>query len=103
MRNVVLKEDKGAQDTEYLISIRTPVKEVAIASVDSSGIVWVYPRMLNRAVGDRLLKKAAFEESLEQLGAPWDDEIRRGTGLLELGHISDRLEWLGGLARGFSR
>ena len=101
--NIVVKEDRGSQGTDYLVAIRTPVREVAVATIDSSGIVRVYPRMLSRAVGDGLLTKAKFDESLRQLGTPLVDEINNGTGLLEIGHISDRLEWVGRLAHEFSQ
>ena len=101
--NIVVNEDKGARSTDYMVSIRTPVRDVAVATVDFSGVVRVYPRMLYRAVADGLLGRDRLNESLRQLGAPWADEIKKGTGLLEIGNISERVEWLGSLASEFAK
>ena len=101
--NIVVKEDKGARSTDYMVSIRTPVRDVAVATVNFSGVVRVYPRMLDRAVTDGLLGTDRLNESLRQLGAPWVDEIKKGTALLEIGNISERVEWLGSLASEFAK
>ena len=101
--NIVVTEDNGSKGTDYLVSIRTPVRDVVVATVDVSGVVRVYPRMLNRAVEEGLLGATILDESWLQLGTPWVDEIKNGTGLLEIGNVTERTAWLGYLASEFAK
>ena len=100
--NVVVQTDNGSPGGDLLISIRTPVREVAVAALDASGIIWIYPNMLKRAEADGLITKARLNRVLKQLGPASSEEILRGTALLDIGHISERAEWLGNLASEFS-
>ena len=100
--NIVIQIDKGAAGRDYLISVRTPLREVAVAAVDTAGTVWLYPSMLKRAEADGLIAKARLSRVLGLLGSPDAQEIQRGTALLDIGHISGRASWLGNLASEFS-
>ena len=100
--NIVLRRDRGT-DADYHISFRTPLREVAVATVDSSGDVQLFLRMLDRAVGDGLIIRDRLDRALEKLNLSSGEEINRGTALLEVGHLSGRLKWLGDLALEFAR
>lgn len=100
--NIVLEEDRGPNRIDYIVSVRTSVRDVAVAVVDSKGGVQIYVRMLQRAVSDGLLTKARLDEALKRLGPPHREEIDKGPALLEIGDLSDRIAWLGSLAFEFA-
>ncbi len=100
--NVVVNQRSGSEGGEYLISVRTPAREVAVASIDSSGSVQIFSKMLERAVGEGILEKRRLQRALDELGQAKVEEAKLGGALLDIGHISERIDWLEGLALSFS-
>ena len=100
--NIVVQIGSRSRGTDSLVSVRTPTREVAVAAVDTAGVVWLYLGTLKRAVVDGLISTTQLNEALRQLSPADIEEIFIGTALLDIGHISDRIEWLGSLARRFS-
>ena len=85
-----------------MVTVRTPVRDVAIATVDSSGMVQLFTRMLGRAVDEGLIEKTRFERLLNELEAIAEKRASTNGALLDIGHISERFDWLGNLAHCFS-
>ena len=100
--NIIIKQQQGFGGEDYLVSVRTPVREVAVATIDPSGEVQIFTRMLGRAVQERLIEKTRFERVLSELGKSEAGETNWGGALLKIGHISERVDWLKALARCFS-
>ena len=99
--NIVVKEQYGSGGKDYLVSVRTPAREVALAIVDELGEVQLFKNMLERAVGEGLLDRAKLESALSELEnvAPLPGF---SAALLDVGNVSERIDWLGTLARNFS-
>ena len=100
--NVVVTPHRGSDGEEILVSVRTPVRDVAIATVDSLGMVQLFTRMLGRAVDEGLIEKTRFERLLDELEAVSEEGANSNGVLLDIGHISERVDWLGNLAHCFS-
>ena len=100
--NIITKLNNGSGGKHHLVSVRTPVREVAVATVDQLGRVQLFKRMLQRAVGEGLLQKARLETALSELGEIGKEETDLGGALLDIGNISERVDWLGKLAHYFS-
>ena len=100
--NIVAKQLHGSGGGDHWVLVRTPVREVVVATVDRLGRVQLLKRMLERAVGEGLLERARFETALSELGEVREKETDLGGALLDIGHISERVDWLGKLARYFS-
>ena len=79
--NILVSQRVGSEGEEYLVSIRTPVREVAVASVDQSGSVQIFSKMLERAMGEGLLEKSRFQKALDDLGQAkaGRDQVGRST------------------------
>ena len=99
--NIVVKEQLRASGKEYMVSVRTPSREVAVAMVDEQGEVQLFRNMLERAVGEGLLDGAKLELGLRDL-VDIASLSTHGTALIDLGNLSDRVNWLGRLAKDFS-
>ena len=69
--------------------------------VDEHGEVQLFRNMLERAVGEGLLDGARLESELRDLGDGASQSIH-GAALMDLGNLSDRINWLGRLAKDFS-
>ena len=99
--NIIVKEQSRASGKEYLVSVRTPAREVAVAMVDERGQVQLFKNMLERAVGEGLLDGAKLESGLSDL-----EDIAslptHGAALMDVGNLSERINWLSTLARNFS-
>ena len=69
--------------------------------VDERGEVQLFKNMLERAVGEGLLDGAKLESGLSDL-----EDIAslptHGAALMDVGNLSERINWLGTLARNFS-
>ena len=100
--NVAVTPRRGSDGEEFLVTVRTPVRDVAIATVDSLGMVQLFTRMLGRAVDEGLLEKTRFGRLLNELEAIAEKRASTNGALLDIGHISERLDWLGNLAHCFS-
>ena len=50
--NIIVQEQIRAGGKEYMVSVRTPAREVAVAMVDEHGEVHLFRNMLERAVGE---------------------------------------------------
>ncbi len=100
--NVVARQPPGSRGEHHLISVRTPTREVAVASMDPSGRIHIFSRMLERAAQEGLIDKARLQRALDDLGQEGADEARSGGALVDIGHISERFDWLDSLALGFS-
>lgn len=99
--NIIVQEQIRAGEKEYMVSVRTPAREVAVAMVDEHGEVHLFRNMLERAVGEGLLNGAKLELALRDL---LDTALLStpGAALMDLGNLSDRINWLGKLAKDFS-
>ena len=82
--NILANQTAGLGGKHHLVSVRTPVREVAVANVDQLGRVRLFKRMLERAVGDGLLEKARFEAALSE----WRKERRKKPTWVESSWIS---------------
>ena len=95
-----MKEQLRATGKEYLVSVRTPAREVAVAMVDEHGEVQLFRNMLERAVGEGLLNGAKLELGLRDL-----EDITslstHGAALMDVGNLSERINWLGRLTQDF--
>ena len=99
--NLIVEEQSRASGKEYLVSIRTPGREVAVAMIDEHGEVQLFRNMLERAVGEGLLDGAKLEagfKDLEDIGSL----PPRGAALIDVGNLTDRVDWLDTLARSFA-
>lgn len=99
--NIIVKEQFRASGKEYLVSVRTPAREVAVAMVDEHGQVQLFRNMLERAVGEGLLNGAKWESGMKDLG-DFTSLSAQGAALMEVGNLSERINWLGRLAQDFS-
>ena len=100
--NIVARQEPGSGGGDYLVSFRTPVREVAIATVDPQGGVQLFARMLDRAVAEGLLVQARFHTAMDELEAIREGETDLRGAMLDIGHISERMDWLGKLAHCFA-
>ena len=100
--SIVIQPDRGAHGTEYFVSVRTPARDVAIATVDSSGTVWIYPRSLERAAEQDLIVLTRLYELLDMLVSGKTGNFTTEAALIEIGHISEQAEWLSVLAHSFA-
>ena len=82
--NVVVEIERRSRGTDFLVSVRTPSREVAVAAVDIAGVVWLYLGTLNRAAVDGLISKTQLNEVLRQLRPEDSDQVFRGTALLDI-------------------
>ena len=99
--NIIVEEQTRASGKEYLVSIRTPAREVAVAMIDERGEVQLFRNMLERAVGEGLLDGARLDAGLKDL----EDSGSlppRGAALVDMGNLSERVDWLDTLARIFA-
>ncbi len=99
--NIIVKEQFRANGREYLVSVRTPAREVAVAMVDEHGQVQLFKNMLDRAVGEGLLNGAKLESGLRDLGDVASLPAH-GAALMDVGNLSEQINWLGRLAQDFS-
>ena len=99
--NIIVKEQLRASGKEYLVSVRTPAREVAVAMVDKRGEVQLFRNMLERAVGEGLLDGAKLELGLRDL-VDIASLSTHGAALMDVGNLSERINWLGRLAKDFS-
>lgn len=99
--NIIVEEQSGASGKEYLVSIRTPAREVAVAMIDERGEVQLFRNMLERAVGEGLLDRAKLEAGLKDL-EDTGSLPPRGAALVDAGNLSERVVWLDTLARNFA-
>ena len=99
--NIIVKEQLRASGKEYLVSVRTPAREVAVAIVDKHGEVQLFRNMLERAVGEGLLDGAKLELGLRDL-VDIASLSAHGAALMEVGTLSERINWLRRLAQDFS-
>ena len=100
--SIVIQSDRGAHGTEYFVSVRTPAKDVAIATVDSCGTVWIYPRSLERAAEQDLIVLTRLYELLDMLVSGKTGHFTTEAALIEIGHIAEQAEWLSVLAHSFA-
>ena len=100
--NIVARQQPGSSGRDHLLSVRTPVREVAIATVDPQGRVQLFARMLDRAVREGLLEEKRFQTAISDLGEIGGEEADPRGAMLEIGHISERMDWLGNLATCFA-
>ena len=100
--SIVIEPDRGAEGTEYFISVRTPSRDIAIATVDSSGKVRIFPRSLERAAENDLITQTRLYEVFGLLESAKTEEFTLEAALQEIGHISEQAEWLSILARSFA-
>ena len=100
--SIVIEPDVSRHGTEYFVSVRTPSRDIAIATVDISGTVWIYPRSLERAAENDLILKTRLYQVLDLLESTETGEITLEAALLEIGHISEQVEWLSILAHSFA-
>ena len=100
--NVVVTQPRGSDREEFLVTVRTPVRDVAVAAVDPLGMVQIFTRMLGRAVDEGLIEKTRFERLLSELEGVTEEGANPRGALWNIGHISERVDWLGSLAHGFS-
>ena len=99
---IVIQEDNKSLIKDYFVLVRTPVREVIVATVDETGEVWIYPKMLERAVTEGLISNANLDDSSRQLDPISMEQIAGGIALLNIGNLSERSEWLCNLASKFS-
>ena len=100
--SIVIELDRRAESTEYFVSVRTPSRDIAIATVDSSGKVWIYPRSLERAAENNLITQTRLYEVFGLLESAKTEDFTLEAALQEIGHISEQAEWLSILARSFA-
>ncbi len=100
--NIAIQPDSEKRSNEYFVSVRTPTRDVPVATIDPSGIVWIYPRSLKRALFKGSVDQNKDHEVLQQLRTICPGTTSLDTAILKIGHISECVVWLGNLARSLS-
>ena len=100
--SILIRLDREATGDEFLVSVRTPAKDVAVATIDSAGTVWIYPRSLMRAAESGSIKYDQLNEIVNQLEFGSQVAVSLEEAILEIGHISERVEWLNTLVQRFT-
>ena len=70
--SIVINPDVGGHGIEYFVSVRTPSRDIAIATVDAAGTVWIYPRSLVRAADNDLIAQTRLHQVFNLLKSAKD-------------------------------